>query len=254
VPRVRAAAVVGSGDRGDGTGSAQHLRRDQARAGAPRVGVGVLDRRRRGRPAIPQRLRPLHAAGHPVCRGRRDLPQRTGGRPGPAGVRGWRPATRLRARHRRRRGEPPGTAGRSAGVVPARLQRRLGTSAHRRGHGPGAGRRDRRSGARGHRRLPDRRRAARGREPRPGRGGTRFPGAGGVRGRHARLRDRSPAPRSTITRGCGRRPRRRSRTVRTGRARTAATAVGASPSPAAATRRTAARSARSRRAPVPSRR
>ena len=78
--------------------SAQHLRRDQARAGAPRVGVGVLDRGRRRRAAVPQRLRAPHAAGHPVRRRRRDLPQRAGGRPGAAGVRGRRAAARLRAR------------------------------------------------------------------------------------------------------------------------------------------------------------
>ena len=54
------------------------------------------------RAPLPQRVRPADAAGHAVCRRRGDLRERARGRPGAAGVRGRRPAARLRPRPRRR--------------------------------------------------------------------------------------------------------------------------------------------------------
>ena len=58
--------------RGRAARSAQRLRRDQARAGAPRRGLGGRDRRHGVAHApLPQRVRPGHAARHPVCRASR---------------------------------------------------------------------------------------------------------------------------------------------------------------------------------------
>ncbi len=94
--RARAGARPGPGVRA--AGPAQHLRRDEARPGAPGERVGPADRRHRVVAALPQRLRRADAAGHAV-RGRRvDLPVRAGARRGTPGDGGRRAAARLRAR------------------------------------------------------------------------------------------------------------------------------------------------------------
>ena len=54
--------------------AAQPVRGQQDRAGALRAGVVGVDRRLGGGVALPQRLRPRHAARHPILRGGRDLP------------------------------------------------------------------------------------------------------------------------------------------------------------------------------------
>ena len=65
-------------------------------------GVLARDRRPGHRAALPQRLRAADAARHALRRRRVDLPLRAGGRARAAGLRGRRPAARLRARPRRR--------------------------------------------------------------------------------------------------------------------------------------------------------
>ena len=75
-PRLRRAARLGPRRRGRPARPAQRLRRQQAGAGALRRGLGTPGRRLGGRPALPQRLRPGHAPGHAVLRGRGDVPVR----------------------------------------------------------------------------------------------------------------------------------------------------------------------------------
>ena len=111
----------------------------------------------------------------------------------------------------------------------------------------------------GHRRVPARRRAARRRQPGARRRRARLPGAGVVRRRHARLRDRPAAPgpltRTSIQhRACG----RSTSTVIASSADSASQnrcerGRQRAPSPAAARRRTAARSAPSRPSTRPDR-
>ena len=104
--------------------------------------------------------------------------------------------------------------GRSAGVVAARLQRRLGPPAHRRRHGPRARRgvRRTRSVVTGDYRIGDVRHVVASplRAEKELGFSARVEFADGMRA----LRDRPAASRSLITRGCGRRPRRRSPTAR----------------------------------------
>ena len=111
-------------------------------------GLGPRDRRERGRAALPQRLRPGHAPRHPVRRGRRDLPVQPGAGRAAAGVRGRRPAARLRPRERRGPGQRRGP-GRAdvAGDAGRGLLRAYnvasGEPAHGRRDGDGADRRAR---------------------------------------------------------------------------------------------------------------
>ena len=111
LPGMRVAAGYGHGRRGGAAGPAQRLRREQGGAGAPGGQLGPADRRRRGRAALPQRVRAADAAGHPLLGRGRDLPLLPGERRAAAGVRGRRPAPRLRARPRRGPGQPAGPVG-----------------------------------------------------------------------------------------------------------------------------------------------
>ena len=194
-PRCGRAAGLGAGRRGRAARPAQRLRRQQGRPGALHARRGRGRPARGGRAALPQRLRPGHAAGHAVLRRRGDVPLLAGARRAAAGVRGRRPDARLRARRRRGPRQPRCAAGgdgrRDAGV--RRLQRLLRAPGPdpRRGRAGGRGHRPRHR-ARGDRRLPARRRPAR----------RRLAGAGDDR---ARLHRRGRAP----SRGCRRsRPRR----------------------------------------------
>ena len=129
-PRCGRDLVPGLVARGRAARPAQHLRRHQARPGAPGRGVGAADRRGGVVAALPQRLRAADAARHPVRRGRVDLPVGAGTRRGAAGPGGRPPAPRLRARHRRRRGQRPRADDRPARGRPHRRQRLLGRAAH----------------------------------------------------------------------------------------------------------------------------
>ena len=165
VPALRRAALTGPGGRGRAARPAQRLRGDEGGAGAS------------GRPRGPARpggtvaLRyhnvygPRMPRDTPYAGRRRDLPLRPGGRPGAAGLRGRRPAARLRPRPRRRRGQ----RGRSLDRWASQAARALARRAYNVGSGtprtvgelapgwppPTAGR------PRGHRRIPARRRAPR---------------------------------------------------------------------------------------------
>ena len=85
--------------------------------------------------ALPQRLRPGHAARHPVFRGRRDLPVRPRKRRAAKGFRGRRPDARLRPRRRRRRGQRRGGASSTARL--RRGQRVFGAARSRSWRWPG---------------------------------------------------------------------------------------------------------------------
>ena len=94
---------------------------------------------------------------HALRRGRLHLPHGAGSGPGAPGVRGRRPAPRLRARQRRRPGQRAGAHRRTRGD--GRLQHRLGRPPHRGRPGRRPCRRLRSAGpaARGHRRVAPRR-------------------------------------------------------------------------------------------------
>ena len=107
-PRCGRALRADARRRGRAARPAQCLRGQQARAGAFRSRMGARDRRQRRLAALPQRLRPGHAARHAVRRGGGDLPVGAAPRRGAARVRGRRSAPRLRARPRRRGGDRRG--------------------------------------------------------------------------------------------------------------------------------------------------
>ena len=102
-PQCGAPLVARAGPR-DGAGRpAQRLRRDEAPPGASCRALRPRARRRdRHRAALPQRVRAADATRHAVRRRREHLPERARPRRGAAGVRGRRPAPRLRPRARRR--------------------------------------------------------------------------------------------------------------------------------------------------------
>ena len=131
VPGLRSPARARSGPRGRAARPAQRLRRDEGRPGAPLRGVRPRDGRHRHRAALPQRLRAADAARHALRRRRQLLPLRARRGQGAAGVRGRRPAARLRARARCRRRQ----RARARGRRPGRVQRRLRHAAHGGGHG-----------------------------------------------------------------------------------------------------------------------
>ena len=79
---------VGAGRRGRPARSTQQLRRQQARPGALHVVVGASGRCLSGGPALPQRLRPGHAAGHALLGRRGDVPLLARARGAAPGVRG----------------------------------------------------------------------------------------------------------------------------------------------------------------------
>ena len=95
--------------RGCRAATAQPVRGQQDRPGALRAGVVGVHRRLGGRAALPQRLRPRHAARHPVLRGGGDLPLGSGKGRATKGFRRWRPDARLRPRRRRGRRQPRGS-------------------------------------------------------------------------------------------------------------------------------------------------
>ena len=106
--------AVAAGRRGRAAAAAQPVCGQQDRAGALRAGVGGGDGRLGRRAALPQRLRPVHAARHPVLRGRRDLPLGAGSGRRAKGFRGRRADAGLRPRRRRRRGQRRGRRRRSS--------------------------------------------------------------------------------------------------------------------------------------------
>ena len=188
-PAARGAVLTSHGG-GAGiraAGPAQRLRGQQGSARAARGGLGRPDRRQRAGTALSQCLRPEDAARHALRRGGGHLPVGARSGAGAASVRGRRATARLRARDRRRGGEPGGAAGRSAWPV-ARLQRRQRRAAHDRGDGQCAGQRLRRPAAPSHRRIPARRRPPRRGLARAGRARARLPGTDPVRGRDSAVR------------------------------------------------------------------
>ena len=126
--------------------------------------------------------------------GRRvDLPVGAGAGRGAARPGGRAAAPRLRARHRRRRGQRPRADDRPARGRPHRGQRLLGRAAHDRRPGRRARRGDRRPRAGGRRRRPAGGRAPRRRGPGPGPVAAGVPGGGGLRRGSAGLRHRPAA-------------------------------------------------------------
>ena len=238
--------ALGRGRRGAPRRPAQHLRRDEARArstwpppGPPSTGGGAVALRYHNvyGPRMPRDT--PYAGVAAIFRSALEA------RPGAAGVRGRRPAARLRARHRRGRGQPARARRRAAGAVAARLQRRLGAAAHGRRHGRGrspaafGGPEPVVTGA-----VPPRRRPARRRQSRAGPRGAGLPRrassfADGMRAfataplrpaaRPIRRRTRDRTPRMT-THTCVGRRRRPALPGRGGRA-----AVGAVPAARPAT-------------------
>ena len=195
-PVCGARARLGARRRGRPARPAQLVRRQQGRPGALRVGLGAAGRRGGGRAALPQRLRAGDAAGHAVLRRRRDVPLLARARRAAAGLRGRRADARLRARRRRGPGQPRRAAGRRRGASRGAYAAYNVCSGHPVSildvaelvaRGTGA-----RHRARGHRRLPARRRAAH----------RRLAGAGAPRSSASR-------PRCCPRTGCRRsRPRR----------------------------------------------
>ena len=90
-PVCGSALDLDPGRRGRGRRPAECVRREQARAGALRRGLGTPGRWARGGPEVPQRLRPRHAPGHAVLRRRGDVPVVGRAGRGAAGLRGRRP-------------------------------------------------------------------------------------------------------------------------------------------------------------------
>ena len=111
LPDRRRAVGVATGRRGCPAAAAQPVRGEQGRAGELRAGVGGGNRRLGGRAALPQRLRPEHAARHPVLRGCGDLPLGTRSRRRAKGFRGRRADAGLRPRRRHRRRQRRGGQG-----------------------------------------------------------------------------------------------------------------------------------------------
>ena len=96
----------------------QRLRRHEAAPGAPLRRLRARARQSRDRPALPQRLRATDATRHPLRRRGVHLPLGRGSGERAPGVRGRRPAPRLRPRPRRGPGQPlrPRRAGRVGGA------------------------------------------------------------------------------------------------------------------------------------------
>ena len=163
---------------------------------------------RGGRAALPQRLRPADAAGHAVLRGGRDVPLLARARRAAAGLRGRRPDARLRARRRRRPGQPRWRSTRwsSDARRPLRGVQRLLRATRSRSASRRAGRRGHRARprARGHRRLPARRRPAHRRLARSGpRAELGFTRRGRARARACRAFATAPAAATlTLTSRC----------------------------------------------------
>ena len=136
LPGLRRGARPRGGDRGRADRSAQRLRGDEAPPGAPRSRLRPGARGAGRAPALPQRVRAADAARHAVRRRRQHLPQRAGGGPRPAGVRGRRSAPRLRPR---RATSPTPTSARSPTTrPPGAYNVASGEPAHDRGDGGGA--------------------------------------------------------------------------------------------------------------------
>ena len=161
----------------------------KVRAGAPVPRVGAGDRGAGDGAALPQRLRPADAAGHPVRRGGGDLRRRPGRGAAAAGVRGrWAaagtsctsatlPAANVLALQRAS-APVPGAFNVAAArhTASATMAEALAAAA--------GGRRS----AGGHRRVPPRRRAARVRVSRARGGVARLPSRRGLPGRDGRVR------------------------------------------------------------------
>ena len=113
-PACGGAAGLGAGRRGRPARPAHVVRRQQGRPGALRRGLGPPGARPGRRAALPQRLRAPDAAGHPLLRGRGDLPLRARAGRAAGRLRGRRADARLRPRRRRGPGEPRWPARRSA--------------------------------------------------------------------------------------------------------------------------------------------
>ena len=154
LPALRAPSGAAQRARGHAARPAQRVRRHQAAPGAPVRGVRPRVRGGPDRAALPQRLRTADAPRHPLRRRGQHLPQRSGGRRAGAGVRGRRPAARLRARARR--GPRGGAGAEPPGRGRGHLQRGQRDTAQRGRDGGSTDARVRRRGPRlsGHRRVP----------------------------------------------------------------------------------------------------